>query len=386
MEKREVIVIGGGLMALTIAWELQQKGTSVTVLGQNFAAAAGHAAAGMLAPQAEGLRPGAMLDLCLRSRSLYPSWATKLEMATGASVGYWPCGILVPTYHDRHDLTHAIDDWQPYGDLEQVQPGLSPAVQGGWWFPQDAQVDNQCLMRTLLAAVRTAGVDVHEGITVQRLSTVSTAVGATIRHLETSAGTWQADHYVLATGAWSQQLLPIPVTPRKGQMLSLRWPQFNTATPAVAELPLQRVLFGEGIYVVPRQDGRIILGATSEDVGFAAGNTASGIQALLQKALQLFPALAQCELLETWWGYRPATPDELPILGESPYHNLTLATGHYRNGVLLAPVTGQLIADWIVSQRSDQLLTAFHWSRFQQTEQPAELTSGATQLAALSRP
>ncbi len=383
MKKREIIIIGGGLMALTIAWELQQKGASVTVLGQNFAAAAGHAAAGMLAPQAEGLRPGAMLDLCLRSRSLYPAWAAKLEMATGNSVGYWPCGILVPTYADRHDLDHAIADWQTYDDLNQVQPGLSQTVQGGWWFPQDAQVDNQCLMRTLLAAVRMAGVEVREGITVQRLRATPTAGREQIMHLATSAGTWRADHYVLATGAWSQQLLPVPVTPRKGQMLALRWPQFDAASMAIAELPLQRVLFGEGIYVVPRQDGRIILGATSEDVGFAPGNTASGIHQLLTNALQLFPALAQCELLETWWGYRPATPDELPALGESPYHNLTLATGHYRNGVLLAPITGQIIADWIVSQQSDQLLPAFHWSRFKQGPPLTELPSGASQLAAL---
>jgi glycine/D-amino acid oxidase-like deaminating enzyme len=108
-----------------------------------------------------------------------------------------------------------------------------------------------------------------------------------------------------------------------------------------------------------------VLGATSEDVSFVPGNTAAGIQQLLTNAIRLFPTLAQGEFLETWWGYRPATPDELPILGESAYPNLTLATGHYRNGILLAPITGQMIADWVVSRRQDQLLPTFHWSRFE---------------------
>jgi glycine oxidase ThiO len=355
MKAREIIIVGGGLMGLTIALELQQRGQSVTILSQNLAAAAGHAAAGMLAPQAEGLAPGPMLDLCLRSRSAYPAWVAHIEQRTGQSVGYWPCGIMAPST-DRAHAPHAPADWQNYADLTAIQAGLGPTVQGGWWFPEDAQVDNRSLMRALLAAVRSAGVEIREGVTVQSIATQQNQV----THLETSAGPWQAAQYILATGAWSQAIAPVPVQPRKGQLLALRWPEKARSV----GWPLQCVLFGSEIYIVPRQDGRIVVGATSENVGFATGNTAAGVQHLLNAAIRLFPTLATCELIETWWGYRPTTPDELPILGASQWDNLTLATGHYRNGVLLAPITGQIIADWVVDRRADRLLGDFSWGRF----------------------
>jgi thiazole synthase len=130
------------------------------------------------------------------------------------------------------------------------------------------------------------------------------------------------------------------------------------------DLPLKNVLFGEEIYVVPRRDGKIVLGATSENVGFTSGNTSAGIQALLQGANRLFPQLKDYQISEFWWGFRPATPDELPILGSSEWENLTLATGHYRNGILLAPVTVQLIADLILDNIVDPLLSHFLYSRF----------------------
>ncbi|MBE9032595.1 glycine oxidase ThiO [filamentous cyanobacterium LEGE 11480] len=359
MEKREIVIMGGGLMALTIGLALQQRGASVTILGADFAAAAGHAAAGMLAPQAEGLPPSPMLDLCLRSRSMYADWAAKLESLTGQSVGYWPCGIMAPAYAAADFPEHPIANWCSLEHLGQTQLGLSDAVQGGWWFPKDAQVDNRKLMPALLAAVQAAGGEICSGVRIQSIDIQATASGSQVTQLSTNAGEWQADHYILAAGAWSQSLLPIPVTPRKGQMLSLRWVQ-----PDAAPLPLQCVLFGSDIYIVPRQDGRVVVGATSESVGFTNGNTAAGVQRLLTEAIRLFPALQDCHLLETWWGYRPETPDELPILGESMHQNLTVATGHYRNGILLAPITGQIIADWVMSQRPDDLLSAFHWSRF----------------------
>jgi glycine oxidase ThiO len=354
---REIIIIGGGLMALAIALELRQRGAAVTILSRDLAAAAGRAAAGMLAPEAEGLAPGPMLDLCLRSRSLYPDWAAKLESLTGESLGYWPCGIIAPLC-DRQTAPHAPKNWQDYANLTTIQAGLGPTVQGGWWFPEDAQVDNRWLMRSLLSAVQTLGVEICDGVEVQTIVTQTSPNQVT--HLETNAGDWQAAHYIVATGAWSQALLPIPVTPRKGQLLALRWRDWTIEQP----LPLRSVLFGTDIYIVPRQDGRIVIGATSENVGFTPGNTAIGVQHLLNAAIRLFPALADCELLETWWGYRPATPDELPILGESQWDNLTLATGHYRNGVLLAPITAQIIADLVADGRADRLLADFSWERF----------------------
>ena len=360
--RSDVLVVGGGVIGLAIALELRLRGATVTVLTRNFNEAASHAAAGMLAPQAEKLPPGAMLELCLRSRSLYSDWTQKLETLTGLPTGYWACGILAPVYEEEAgfnksgstaaNLTSA--QWLDRVAIHQHQPGLSQEVMGGWWYPDDAQVDNRLLTEALRAAVCDAGVVWREPLTVQEIL----QRGDRVLGVQTADGTFQAAHYVLATGAWSQDLLPIPVQPRKGQMLSVQVPA--GATPA-----LQSVLFGSEIYIVPRQDGRIVIGATSEAVGFTPENTPEGVEALLERATRLYPALRSLPLQEVWWGFRPATPDELPLLGASPYSNLTLATGHYRNGILLAPVTAQLLADRILHQQSDLLLDAFHWSRFQ---------------------
>ncbi|MBW4469791.1 MAG: glycine oxidase ThiO [Stenomitos rutilans HA7619-LM2] len=384
----DVVVIGGGAIGLAIALELRLQGALVTILSRNGAQAASYAAAGMLAPQAEQLPPGAMLELCLSSRSLYPDWTQKLEAMTGLPTGYWACGILAPVYEEGaegrgrqgnrgsreteeagaageaevlselktqnfHSRLPTPVHWLDRAAIQQRQSGLSADVSGGWWYPKDAQVDNRSLTKALWVAVRDAGVDVQEGVAVQAILHQSGQVS----ELQTSRGTLQAGHYVLATGAWSQDVLPLPVMPRKGQMLSVR-------VPVEQGLPLQTVLFGSEIYIVPRQNGYIIIGATSEDVGFAPDNTPESVKSLLARSLRLYPALRQFPMQECWWGFRPATPDELPILGASPYDNLTLATGHYRNGILLAPVTAHLIVDRILHQRSDPLLEAFHWSRF----------------------
>ncbi|HIK16284.1 MAG TPA: glycine oxidase ThiO [Leptolyngbyaceae cyanobacterium M33_DOE_097] len=356
----DVLIIGGGIIGLAIALELRWRGADVTLITRRFSEAATHAAAGMLAPQAEQLS-GAMLELCVQSRDRYAEWTQKLEALTGMETGYWPCGILAPLYQaELSDLDATVAQeladeriWCDRAQLETLQPGLSEAAIASWWYPQDGQVDNRALAKALWSAVQSAGVTICEGVEVSAWQTQ----GRAIAHVETSIGQLQAKHYILATGAWSQDLLPIPVTPRKGQMLSVQ-------APVSEPLPLQRVLFGNEIYIVPRQDGRIVLGATSENVGFTPGNTPAGMDQLLQAAMRLVPALQDYSIQEFWWGFRPATPDELPILGASPYDNLTLATGHYRNGILLAPITAKLIADWVHENTVDPLLEYFHWSRF----------------------
>ena len=379
----DVLIIGGGVIGLSIALELRRRGASVTILTRNFAQAASHAAAGMLAPQAEMIPPGAMRELCLRSRSLYPDWTQKLEALTGLPTGYWACGILAPVYEKEaegrsqesegaegagalsklktrnsltpHPTPHTPHPsfWLDRPTIHHHQPNLSQEVSGGYWYPGDAQVDNRLLTKNLWVAVREAGVDVQEGVDVEGFLHQNDRITG----VQTANGIMQAEQYVLATGAWSQALLPIPVTPKKGQMLSVRVPVEQT-------LPLQTVLFGSEVYIVPRRDGRIAIGATSEAVGFAPNNTPEGIQTLLERAVRLYPPLRHLPIEDCWWGFRPATPDELPLLGASPYTNLTLATGHYRNGILLAPITAQLIADRIWHQQSNPLLDAFHWSRF----------------------
>ena len=360
----DIVIMGGGAIGLATAIALALRGVQVTVLNRDFAEAAVQAAAGMLAPQAEGITAGPMLELCLRSRNLYPDWTRKLESLTGMDTGYWSCGILAPQYAlDGSPSTDTampeVDPfrhWLDQSGIHQQQPGLTDEVQGGWWYPADAQVDNQALSRVLWATAQEVGVTLREGVTVTALE----RQGDRLTHLQTTAGDWQAQTYILATGAWSQDLLPIPVRPRKGQMLSVRAHRCGNGPPQ----PLRQVLFGTDIYVVPRRNGRIVLGATSEDVGFARHNTPAGVQSLLTAAMRLYPPLQDLVMEDAWWGFRPATPDEWPILGHSPYDNLILATGHYRNGILLAPITAELIAELVDGQRSDPLLAAFSCQRF----------------------
>ncbi|MCM0592040.1 MAG: glycine oxidase ThiO [Gloeotrichia echinulata IR180] len=360
----DVLIIGGGVIGLAIAVELKLRGASVTVLCRDFHAAS-HAAAGMLAPDAEKISSGAMRSLCWRSRSLYLDWTRQLEELTSLNTGYWPCGILAPVYEQAVDSVTQGDGglispsspayWLDEDAIHQYQPGLAAEVVGGWWYPEDGQVDNRALVRTLLTAAESLDVELKQGISVEAIPQQQGQVVG----VQTNAGLIRAGHYILATGAWSNELLPLPVLPRKGQMLSVRVPE------SLPELPLTRVLFGQNSYIVPRRNRSIIIGATSEDVGFTPHNTPAGIQNLLQAAIRLYPPLQHYPIQEFWWGFRPATPDELPILGPSPCKNLTLATGHYRNGILLAPITAALIADLIWEQKSDPLLTHFHYSRFQ---------------------
>lgn len=369
----DILIIGGGLMGLAIAFELRQQGADVAILSRSFEAAAGHAAAGMLAPHAEGLPPGPMLDLCHRSLYQYADWTQKLESLSGQDTGYWACGILGPRLRNTHlaSPADAPATWLPAQTLEAYQPGLSPNLQGSWWFPEDAQVDNRALMQALRLAVRDLGVRLYDGALVTGLQQRQ---GKIERVSTEAAGDFQADRYVLATGAWSQELLPVPVSPRKGQMLALQVPAGHPQPQ-----PLRRVLFGEKVYIVPRRDGRIVIGATDESVGFLPHNTPAGLHQLLGDAMALYPVLKQFPMQECWWGFRPTTPDLLPIIGPGPCENLWLATGHHRNGVLLAPITAQLTARGLQGHL-DPLLESFSWERFQAAPASPSLPSSPMQI------
>jgi thiazole synthase len=363
-QANDIVIIGGGVVGLAIAIDLRLRGAAVTVLSRDFQQAASQAAAGMLAPRAEAIAASPMLDLCLKSLALYPDWINKLEDLSATSTGYWSSGILAPLYQqpDRHADDSPAQIWLDRSAMHHAQPGLSEEIQGGWWYPEEGQVDNRALAQALRSAADSLEIEVQEGVSV---TGIQQQQGRVIG-LKTTEGDRTAGHYILATGAWSQDLLPMPVQPRKGQMLSVQVPP--TQRPG---LPLQRVLFGEEVYIVPRQDGRIVIGATSEDVGFAPYNTPAGMQKLLNAAIRLYPVLGNFPIHECWWGFRPATPDELPILGASLCDNLTLATGHYRNGILLAPVTAKLIGDRVYNQHTDTLLQAFSWERFYKSSPPA---------------
>ena len=374
---RDILIVGGGAIGLAIAVELKRKGAKVTVISKDFTQAASHAAAGMLAPLAEQLTSQPLQDLCLRSRWLYPEWTTKLEELTGIETGYLPCGILAPSYQQPDSIAETDSAvWLDRKSIRLYQPGLGNRVVGGWWYPEDGQVDNRCLMRSLLQAAQTLGVELKEGVSVKAIQQKQGRVNGVL----TDVGQLEAEQYVLAAGSWSSQLMPLPVRPIKGQMLALRMPQ-KLHQP----YPLQRVLYGDGIYLVPRQDGRLIVGATVEEVDWTPFNTPRSIQNLLSKATELYPAAADWQIEELWWGFRPGTPDELPILGRSNCENLFLATGHYRNGILLAPITAALIADLILEQKTDPLLDQFSVSRFDRST-PMTLSNSQRPLQISSTP
>lgn len=349
MKTNEIIIIGGGIIGLSIALELKLKGFGVTVLSRNYSQAATNAAAGMLAPKAEGLN-GVMLDLALKSLALYPEWAEKLQQLSREDIDYNPCGILAPVYSPPPTIN---ENWLDKHTLSFYQPQLGKDVVGGYWYPEEGQVDPRKVGKVLLKIAQLLGIDIKEGVE----AIAFTRRQGKINNILTKSGIFSADTYILAGGAWSSKLFPLPGRPVKGQMLSLNIPQEN---------PLERVIFGENTYLVPKKDKRLIVGATSEDIGWQEGTTAEGIHTLLNRAIRLYPPLASWQLNEIWYGFRPATADEMPILGYGDADNLIFATGHHRNGILLAPITAKLISNLIIDRHSHPLLQHFSYQRFHQ--------------------
>ncbi|MBE9154358.1 FAD-dependent oxidoreductase [Cyanobium sp. LEGE 06113] len=361
----ETLILGGGLMGLAIAHHLARAGGRVRVLSRRRQEAAGFVAAGMLAPHAEGLE-GPLLSLGQRSLAAIPGWVARVEADAGLRCGLRPCGILVPfataAERDRYP-TAALGEALDRAGLERQVAGLGPRWQAGLLFPQDGQIDNRRgLMRALERACVERGVGFEEGGEVLALqrdgSGALEAVG-----WRSAAGRQEllrCNQAVLACGAWSGRLLPqLPIAPVKGQMLSLQGPR----------QALQRVIFGPGTYLVPRQDGLLVVGATSEPrAGFAGGLTPDGQRQLEAGIAALLPEASHWPPMERWWGFRPCTPDQAPILGASPIPGLWLATGHHRNGVLLAAITAELVGEPLLGRSLDadaaELLSQFRWDRF----------------------
>lgn len=392
-DRDPVLILGGGLMGLAIAHQLARRGSRVLVVSRRRSEAAGFVAAGMLAPHAEGLR-GDLLALGQASLKRIPAWVAQIEADSGLSCGLRPCGIVVPFRTAAERDAYPTAPWGEALDragLERELPGIGPLWQAGLLFSQDGQIDNRRrLMRALERACVSLGVRFQEGSEVLGLEWDGQAeVGQARSHgaalsavqLRTAEGEEQrlpARRAVLACGAWSARLLPqLPVFPVKGQMLSLQGPR----------RALERVIFGPGTYLVPREDGLLVVGATSEpQAGFGEGLTPDGQRQLQDGIAALLPAASGWPPMERWWGFRPCTPDEGPLLGDSPIPGLWLATGHHRNGVLLAAITAELLAAAVLGAealRGNALrespettrpgepfpetpwLEAFRWDRFQ---------------------
>jgi glycine oxidase len=354
-EKRsfDAVFVGGGAIGLCCAWRAAQRGARVAVLERSRPpAGATNVAAGMLAPVGElTFGEPELLRMTLASARLYPEFVAELEVATGESTGYTRQGALhVALDRDEaaqlrrvHDLQRSLGleaEWLAPRQCRQLEPGLTPSFNGGVLAAGEAAIDPRALVGALVTALGTAGGEVRRGCEVvdgvfegERLAGVRTAAGEELR----------AESVVLANGAWSGQTAWLPeharppVRPVKGEVLELRGR--DGAPP-----PAERILASERAYLVPRGDGRLIVGATVEERGFDTTVSAGGILELLREAYRLLPDVAEMELVGSLAGLRPGTPDNLPLIGPGAIDGLLLATGHFRNGILLAPLTGEAIA------------------------------------------
>ncbi len=362
---QDVLVVGGGIMGCAIALRLAQEGIAVTVLERSIPGAeASSAAGGILAPQKEAAGPGPLLELGLRSRALYPAFAEELRALSGIDVGYRPSGLLTTAFDEAalHRL-EATAAWQTAQGLRAelltgdearaLEPFLSPRLLGALHLPDDHQVDNALLVRALSMSAARAGARFRTGyVRGLHLS------GEKVAGVDLDGETLQADTVIIAAGSWSglvngAGIDPRVVRPVRGQMVELQ-----------ARLPpFSRVLFSPRGYLVPRLDGRVIAGSTMEQVGFEKDVTAGGLASILGMALELCPGLSSVTVSRTWAGLRPFTEDHLPLIGEGPLPGLLLATGHFRNGILLAPITARLIAERVLGRPPSMDLSPFRFDR-----------------------
>ena len=343
----DVLVVGAGVAGLGVAWRLAQSGLTVTVLDRGAAGrGATWAAAGMLAPSAEiGFEELDLYALGRDSLARWPAFAADLEAVTGLDIGLRTEGTLVVA-DDRDSLVRLrrlFDFQQAHGvpvtwlsgeAAREHEPLLSPRIPGAVWSPADHQVDNRLLVEALVAAVAAAGGVIRPDAPVASVQPDGRRPAVTLESGERLA----SRVVVLAAGAWTgaiDGLTPLPVRPVKGQMLSLR------QTDAVR---VGMAVRGPGAYLVPKLDGRLVVGATSEERGYDTAVTAGGLYGLLEGAVDVVPGIEELDVIETWAGLRPASRDHAPILGRTAAPGVAVASGHYRHGILLAPVTADEVA------------------------------------------
>ncbi len=374
----DVIVVGGGIVGSSIALRLAEAGLSVSVYDRGEPGAeASSAAAGMIAPQGEKTDSEAFSALSWESHGLYPEFVAEIEGVSGKDVGYRRDGTLLVALDEQQACElENIRSHQP-GDRHQPSPetpgnagfpierltaadlgrrvaGLSDPVLGAQFLPADHWVDNERLTGAVIEAGRRRGVNFYARRAVRNLCVRN----GRLESIEAGGERVYAGEFVLAAGCWSGALaasagVEIPTLPCRGQMLEFELPS-----------PLPMVVRAGHYYLVPRADNRVVVGTTAEYVGFEKAVTADGMQSILQAALRLAPLLSEARFCRAWAGLRPDTADHLPVLGRCGIQGLTLATGHFRNGILLAPVTARLIAEMIVANSSPPAIEPFCASRF----------------------
>lgn len=377
MKTYDVAIIGGGIIGVNIALELAREKTKVVVLDRRQPGReASWAAAGMLSPAPDSPRDVALVPLSLRSLQIYPEFVAAIEEESSKPTGYARTGAL-QIFCGRNgegNRDAAVAEHCRLGlaaesialeTARQWEPSIAPSAAAALWTPDEATIEPRLLMDAVLAAARLQQVEIRSDCEVTgflRLGGRCTGVMARGEHITAGA-------VVVAAGCFSAKILEAggfaasyaPTRPVRGQMLGLQSDGVR----------LRHVVRSHRAYLVPRRDGRIVAGSTLEEAGFKKQVTPGGIKHVLEGALELCPALSEAEVLETWSGLRPGTPDDLPIIGPTDMEGLLIATGHYRNGILLAPVTARLIRNCLTQQHTDFDSQAFSPQRFARQAQAA---------------
>jgi len=365
--KPHVLIVGGGIMGTASALELARQGAVVTVLEKALPGAeASSAAAGIVGAEIENEAEGPMRDLCRKSQALYPAWVRSVEKASGVQVGFAADGALelAPNPSDMARLKRRRQGQLREGraqvlgrrELSKLEPSLAGDLAGAIYFPTDCRIVPPALFRAVHLAALAHGVEFRTGKSAVKLLTTTTKKGESrALGIELDDGsTALADVTVVAAGSWTTLLPGLPlarsaIVPARGQLVEL-----DLGAPR-----LGRLAFGHGVYLIPRADGRVLVGSTLEFVGYRKAVTASGLHHLLGAAIRIVPELAQAEVTSSWSNFRPYTQDEMPLLGSVGMPNLIVASGHHRNGILLAPVTARIVSALVLGKRPPVPLSAF---------------------------
>jgi glycine oxidase len=371
MKLYDAVVAGGGLIGASIAFELAAEGLSVAVFdAQNPGREASWASAGMISPAPESSEMASLLPISMASVRLYPEFLQRVEELSGKTVGYRKDGALdlLPSGTGQNEIDEILALHHGAGlhaevlsgpEAREIEPALTSELRAAVHRPDEASLDNRLLTVATLEAARRKGVEIFPGNGAKALWTG----GAKCKGLQLQSARVEARWTVIAAGCFSAQIEGVaayaPVTPAKGQMMALRCGSVN----------LKKDLWSGHMYLVPRNDGRIIAGSTVEYEGFDRSVTVEGMKKILTGAISLVPALESARIEETWAGLRPDSPDHLPILGPTDLDGLLIATGHFRSGILLTPVTARLIREWVTTQKVSTDWAPFSPMRFQQVRQ-----------------
>ncbi|MBK6724278.1 MAG: glycine oxidase ThiO [Acidobacteria bacterium] len=366
----EVLIIGGGVIGLSIARELHKQGAKrISIVEKGVCGEeSSWAAAGMLGPQAEADSGGSFFDMTLASRDLYPDFAAELEAETGIDVGLDRSGTFYFAFSDE-DVRALREryEWQKKAgfpvelltadEARRAEPFASPSVREALFFPGDWQVDNRKLLAALRKYAEINGIQIIKNTTVERLI----VEGNQVVGVEVANGEIRGEQTVLATGAWTSLIkvgvadMPFKVEPVRGQIIA-----FHTAKQF-----FKHVVYTRRGYIVPRSDGRLLVGSTTEFVGFEKTTTAAAADLLREIAGEIAPSIGALSISDHWSGLRPFAADGLPVLGSiAGIEGLTIATAHYRNGILLAPLTARIVADRLIGGGDHPAFTAFGPDRF----------------------